>query len=139
MLEYFLIDENLTFLIIICLFSKKIYHSVAYTPNRMSTRRCNYIVKYKGVSLVNFAYIKYFINIDSAIIVAVIDLNIASNITQNIQGRPSIVISDLKRRGFFHSYFFEVNFTNRFLLIRPEDIICKCLVHQLENGNFQLS
>ena len=87
----------------------------------------------------NFAYIKYFINIDSAIFVAVIDLNIVSNITQNIQGRPSIVISDLKRRGFFHSYFFEVNFTIRFLLIRPEDIICKCLVYQLDNGNFQLS
>ena len=74
----------------------------------MSTRRCNYIVKYKGVSLVNFAYIKYFINIDSAIFVAVIDLNIVSNITQNIQGRPSIVISDLKRRGFFHLTFLKL-------------------------------
>ena len=120
-------------------FYKKIYHSAAYTPNRMSSRRCNFIAKYKGVSKANFAYIKYFLNINSSLYVADIDLNIVSNITQNIKGRQSIIISDLKRKGFFHYYFFEVNFTNRFLLIRPEDIICKCLVYQLDNGNFQLS
>ena len=105
----------------------------------MSTRRCNYIVKYKGTSLVNFAYIKYFIQIDSSVYVAVIDLNIVSSITQNIKGRPTIALSDLKREGLFHSYFFEVKFTNKFLLIRPEDIICKCIVFQLDNGSFQLS
>ena len=105
----------------------------------MSTRRCSYIVKYKGSSLVNYAYIKYFINIDSAIYVAVLELNIVSNITQNIKGRTSIIISDLKKRGIFHSYFFEVNFSNRFKLLRPEDIICKCLVYELDNGNFHLS
>ena len=127
------------FLKIIKLYFKKIYHSAAYKPNRMSTRRWNYIVKYKGVSSANFAYIKYFLNIDSSLYVAFIDLKIVSNLTQYIHGRPSTVISDLKRIGFFHSYFFEVNFTDRFLLIRPQDIICKCLVHQLENGNFQLS
>ena len=105
----------------------------------MSTRRCSYIVKYKGSSLVNYAYIKYFINIDSAIYVAVLELNIVSNITQNIKGRTSVIISDLKKRGFFNSYFFEVNFSNRFKLLRPEDIICKCLVYELDNGNFHLS
>ena len=121
------------------MFEKKIYHSAAYTPSRMSTRRCNYIVKYKGSSLVNYAYIKYFINIDSAIYVAVLELNIVSNITQNIKGRTSVIISDLKKRGFFNSYFFEVNFSNRFKLLRPEDKICKCLVYELDNGNFHLS
>ena len=93
----------------------------------MSTRRCNYIVKYKGTSLMNFAYIKYFVHIDSSVYVAV-DLNIVSSITQNIKGRPSLALSDLKREGLFHSYFSEVKFTNKFLLIRPEDIICKCIV-----------
>ena len=77
------------------MFEKKIYHSAAYTTSRMSTRRCNYIVKYKGSSLVNYAYIKYFINIDSAIYVAVLELNIVSNITQNIKGRTYVIISNL--------------------------------------------
>ena len=89
--------------------------------------------------MANFGYIKYFININSSVFIVIIDLHIVSTITQDIKGRPCASMSNLKRQGFFYSSYFEINFTNRFLLIKPNDIICKCLVFQLSSENLQLS
>ena len=95
--------------------------------------------RYKKVSSTSFGLIKYFLNIESAFYVALVDLDIISNITKGILGRSNTVITDLKHQGVFDQYYSEVKMSNRFLLINPKEIICKCLVFQLPNGNLHLS
>ena len=85
------------------------------------------MIRYKGDLNVKYGLIKYFLNIDSCLFVAVINLEV--NLVKGIRGRTGVELTILKRQGVLDLFFSKVKITNNFLLIIPNDIICKCITY----------
>jgi hypothetical protein len=114
-----------------------IYHSKDY--KRVGPRRCNYVVRFKGESLVNYGIIKYFLEINGAICLALNELLIIENLTDKIKGRACVALTNLKRSGALNRFFSVAKLNDRLIFISPSEILNKCVISQESNGFFKIS
>ena len=113
------------------------YHSQNY--NRVCNRRCNYAIKYQGISnLFDFGLIKYFVKINNLVLVAVSSFKIFGNSLTKIGGRTSMALTRLKNSSVFNQIFAEVIETNDHLFIETSRLVSKCILGKNTNSNIYL-
>jgi hypothetical protein len=114
-----------------------IYHSEDY--NRVGKNRCNYAIRFKGESLVNYGVIKYFLLVNEGIFIALNELIIKSSIADGFRGRGSNVLNELKRTGILNLFFCFAEKSEKIIIISKDKIISKCVIQELNDGKFNIS
>ena len=73
------------------------------------------------------------------IIVALIELEIVNNLVKGLKNRTSAALHGLKNAGILDLYYSEVKITNRFSLIRSDNVLRKCITYDIGNDNLLVS
>lgn len=105
----------------------QVYHSIDY--NRVSKKKCSYVIKYLNDTEAHFGEIKYFLKIEDCIYLAIFPLNIISNnIFNDIKGRLPKKLQNLKNSRCFDNLYYIVEKTEDLILINSFQINCKCII-----------
>jgi hypothetical protein len=114
------------------LYKNSVYHTESY--KRIGPKRCNYAIRFKCDKINNVFYglIQNFVCINGTFYIALKKLTIRKNICDGIKGRTSdALLLDL--------FYAEAKISDRIILIKYTQLVSKCIIKDLGNGNYLIS
>jgi hypothetical protein len=86
-----------------------------------------------------YGLIQNFLCINGTFYVALKKLTIKKNICDCIKGRTSDALLSLKRQGILDLFYAEAKISDRIILIKYTQLVSKCIIKDLGNGNYLIS
>jgi hypothetical protein len=102
-------------------------------------RKSNFIISYIHDNLTFYGIIKYFIQLDADIYLAINNLKVVGNLYDNTGARTSNALINLRNLGAFDKYFCYCREIDSIFFINSNQIVAKCIAHRIDAMNYCLS